>query len=324
MLPSIHIFGIHIASYALMAVLGLISYVICYIFLVEKREKLDRVTSNRLLFVSALGFIVMYFSALFFDGIYHSIEAGKLSFGSITWLGGVIGSFPAMILGIHFLVPKAKGNALYYFSLMVPGIVLGHFFGRLGCFLGGCCFGRPVAPDDALKFLGVVFPEGSSAAKLYPGEDGKSLPVYPTQLFEAVFELALFIFMLATDKKLKKYNVSVYFIAYGTFRFLLEFLRGDDRGSVGGFLSPSQWSSILIIIAAIYLILFQRGKAFKKLNEKCAVWREEAAKMPVTVLNKRGEVDNVAMLRELQELKKEGILTEEEFRTKKQEILKRM
>ena len=324
MFPAIHIFGFHVPSYSLMAVLGLISYVVCYLFLVEKKENLDRVTSNRMLFVSALGFIVMYFSALFFDGIYHSIEAGELRFGSITWLGGVLGSFPAMILLIHFLVPKAKGNALYYFSLMVPGIVLGHFFGRLGCFLGGCCYGRPVASGDAFKFLGVIFPEGSSAAKQYPGADGRSLPVYPTQLIESIFELILFFFMLATYKKLKKYNISIYFIAYGVFRFLIEFLRGDDRGSVGGLLSPSQWSSILIIIAAIYLILYQRGRVFRGLSEKCHIWREEAAKIPVTVINKQGKIDNAAMLRELMELKREGVITEEEFRNKKQEILKRM
>ena len=322
--PAIHIFGFHVPMYALMAVTGLISYVVCYIFLVEKKEKIDRVTSNRLLFVSFLGFVVMYFSALFFDGIYHSLETGKISFGSITWLGGVLGSFPAMVLGIHFLVPKAKGNAVYIFSLMVPGIVLGHFFGRLGCFFGGCCYGRPVAAGDAFAFLGVVFPEGSSAAKQYPGADGNSLPVYPTQLFEAIFELALFIVMLVSYKKTKKYNISIYFFAYGTFRFLIEFLRGDDRGSLGGVLSPSQWSSLFIIIAAILLILFQNGIIFKKLNEKCRIWREEAAKLSVTVINKKGRIDNVEMLRELQQLKREGIITEEEFKAKKQEILKRM
>lgn len=318
MYPVIHIFGIHVAMYSLMAFLGVCAYVTMYFLVVEKGEKLDRTSSNRLLFVSVIGLISLYIFAFLFNSLYHSIEEGEVVWGGITWLGGVIGSFPVILVCIHWLVPKARGNAVYYFSLIVPGIVLGHAFGRLGCFFGGCCFGKVTYGP-----FGVVFPEGSPAAELYPGADGKSLPVYPTQLFEAFFEFALFSFMILSRKKLKKYNLAIYLIAYGLFRFLIEFLRGDDRGSLGALLSPSQWSCIFLLLAAFFLVLFQKGRIFRRLNAKCALWRETARKTPVVVMGEHGP-DYVAILKELQKLREDGIITEEEFLSKKEEILKRI
>lgn len=318
MLKSFHFLGIHVAMYSLMVFLGICAFALCYVFIVEKGEKLDRVSSNRLIFASALGIVSMYIFAYLLNSLYHSIEEGKVTWGGITWLGGVIGSFPITIALIHFLVPKARGNAVYYFSLLVPGIVLGHAFGRLGCFFAGCCFGRVTD-----SFLGITFPEGSAPAKYAISVTGANHAVLPTQLFEAVFEFALFFVMIFALKKHKKYNLAVYFIAYGIFRFIMEFFRADDRGSLGALLSPSQWTCIIMVILAGLLILFQRGITFEKLKKKCAEWREIARKTPVTVMGKHG-VDNIAMLRELEKLRAEKIITDEEFREKKKEILKRI
>ena len=129
--------------------------------------------------------------------------------------------------------------------------------------------------------------------------------------------------MVIFRKKISKYNLGIYAIAYGIFRFFIEFLRGDDRGSLVGVLSPSQWTSILLIIFGVFLILFQKGFSFKKLLAKCESWREIAKKTPITIMNKKG-IDNVAMIRELQQLRNDGIITEEEFNSKKADILKRM
>ena len=318
MLPVIHIFGFHVPMYSLMTFLGVVAYAVTYYCVIERGRKLDRVSSNRFIFVSILAIIALYISAYLLNSLYHSIEEGEIVFGGITWLGGIVGCIPAMLLGIHFLVPKAKGNAVELFSLVIPGLVLGHAFGRMGCFFGGCCFGG--VTDGP---FGVVFPAGSVAAQTYPGENGASLPLYPTQLFEACFEFLLFLFMVIFRKKFTKYNLGIYAVAYGVFRFLIEFLRGDDRGSLAGALSPSQWTSIVLVIFGVLLILFQKGYVFKKLGAKCEKWREIAKKTPVTVMGKKG-VDHVAMLRELQQLRNDGIITEEEFKSKKAEILKRI
>ena len=142
MFPVLHIFGFHIPMYSLMTFLGVVAYAVTYYCIIERGKNLDRVSSNRFIFVSILGVIALYVFAYLFNSLYHSIEQGEIVFGGITWLGGVVGCVPVMLLGIHFLVPKAKGNAVELFSLVIPGLVLGHAFGRMGCFFGGMLFRR--------------------------------------------------------------------------------------------------------------------------------------------------------------------------------------
>lgn len=322
MFPSFYLLGIKISTYSLMVFLGFVAFLVTLTVTI-KIEKIRRQTANRIIFISVLGFIVLALSALIFNSLFHTIEKGVIVIGGITWLGGVIGAFPFMVFMLHKFVPKAKGNALYYFSLIVPGIVIGHAFGRIGCFLGGCCYG---GVTDSV--FGVVFPAGSAAAVQYPAEDGNSLPVWPTQLFEAVFELILFIVMMAARRKIKKYNIEIYCIAYGVFRFLIEFLRGDDRGATGFFLSPSQIMSLILLIAATLLILYRHGIVFKKLAAKCVDWRKEAEEYDDTIKHTpksaAAQPSPADAIRQLHALKEQGLISAEEYEIKKQEILKRM
>jgi len=319
MFPAIHLFGIHISMYALMTFLGVVAYFVCYFIFVEKKEKVDRGTSNRLLLVSLAGLASLYVFAFLLNSLYHSIEKGEVVMGGITWLGGIMFAIPIMILLIHFIVPKAKGRAVELCSLMIPGIAIGHALGRLGCFFAGCCFGK--VTDGP---FGISFPEGSTAAKLYPAAGGGSLPVYPTQLFEAAFEVAIFLFMVIGYKKWKKFNVPIYMIGYSVFRFLLEFLRGDDRGLLGSALSPSQWNAIIFLALGVAVLLYLLEITPNKIKSACKAWQEAADKIPVEPLKKNGEVDNAAVLSDLKRLRDEGVLTEEEYAAKKEEVLKRM
>lgn len=322
MFPHLHIMGLHIPMYSLMLVVGGLAYVIVLLITFTRWEKVQKETVYRLLIVSIFGAIVMAVSAFILNSIFHSIEEGRLVAGGITWLGGVLGAFPAMVFMIHAFVPEAKGRALYFFSLLVPGIVLAHAFGRIGCFFGGCCYG---APTDS--WLGISFPEGSSAAEKYPSATGGSMPVLPTMLFEAIFELVLFIVMLATRKKTKKYSIEIYAIAYGVFRFTLEFFRGDSRGGTGFFLSPSQLMSIILWIGALLLILYRQGKIFKKLAKKCEEWQEE---YKLDLVKKHEDRRCCAVLsatnaiRELHKLYEEGVLTKDEYEKTKAKLLERI
>ena len=134
-------------------------------------------------------------------------------------------------------------------------IPAGHCLGRVGCFLGGCCFGKPT--DSA---FGVVFPEGSDPYEFYGG----AIAVHPTQLYEAAFLLALFFVLFFW---LKKDALPFYCILYGAWRFGIEFLRADDRGSLFGLpLSPSQVISVALfilggVLLAVRLVRARRGAA---------------------------------------------------------------
>lgn len=272
MFPVWKIGPFELPMFSIMVFLGVMTFTLLSIHIVEKREKTDAKTVNRLLIAAAIGFAALFIFAFLFDGIFHSIEEGKPSFGGITWLGGVVGGFPVFLLMIHLLCPKCRGRATYYFGLFIPGLALAHGLGRIGCFLGGCCHGEPTD-----SFLGVVFPQGSPAWESYPNADGSaSLPVLPTQLFEVAFELVLFVVLMLSYKKSKKHFLPIYLLSYATFRFLIEFIRGDDRGATGISLSPSQLLSLLLILVAVFLLLFECGVTFPPLKRKIARWQQAA------------------------------------------------
>ena len=270
MLPRIEIGIFKIPSFALMIWLGIMAFTFVTIYILEKREGTKKEITNRILIVCVIGLAALFVFALGFNSLFHSIALKRIKIGGITWLGGVLGAFPTMVLSLHFLCPKIKGRALEYFDYLIPGISLAHAFGRIGCFCGGCCHG---GPTDSI--FGVCFPQGSSAAIKYPGIDGKSVPVFPTQLFEAAFGLILFIVMIACYKRLRGHFLKTYCFSYGTFRFCAEFLRGDNRGSTGFALSPSQVMSIVLIVIGILLVLYDKGIAFKKLHAKMDAYKAE-------------------------------------------------
>jgi phosphatidylglycerol:prolipoprotein diacylglycerol transferase len=314
MLPRIEIGMFNIPSFAFMIWLGVIAFTLMTIYILEKKENLRKEITNRILIVCVIGLAALAIFAFAFNSLFHSIASGTLKLGGITWLGGVLGAFPVMVLCIHFLCPKVKGNALFYFNLLIPAICLGHFFGRIGCFCGGCCYG---GVTDSI--FGVVFPEGSLAATTYPAPDGRSLPVFPTQLFEAVFELLSFTAMMVFYKKLRERFLETYCFGYGIFRFLAEFLRGDNRGATGFALSPSQLMSIVLLLIGVLLVLYRQGRVFKKLAAKMQAYREETN---VYGVNLRGEVNGV--LKQMKNLQKYGMITDEEYTLAEQDLTARI
>lgn len=312
MLPAIKLGNLIISSYAFLVVIGLLAFTVSTILILEKVEKGEKSITNRLLIISIFGFAALVFFAFLLNSIFHSIEKGQLIVGGITWLGGVIFAFPLMVFMIHKFCPAVKGEALKYFNFMIPGIVLAHGFGRIGCFLGGCCYG--VVTDSV---FGVSFPDGSLAAKQYPAPGGGSLPVLPSQLFEAGFEFLLFFVMIFLYKRLKNHFFETYAFAYGSFRFVLEFLRGDDRGGTGFFLTPSQLMSVVLIIGGVLVLLYNKELIFKKLRKK----------MEEHIVNRTAFVSNaspISAIKQLKELLDIGALTEEEFEAKKKELLERI
>ena len=145
-------------------------------------------------------------------------------------------------------MPYHKKNLMFFLNIIIIGIVIAHSLGRVGCFLAGCCYGK-----ETTSILGVTFPKGSTAYFLL----GPNHSVLPTQLIEAVFLFLLVIVLLI----IKKHQVVTYLFSYGIFRFILEFFRGDDRGSLF-ILSPSQWLSIGLIITGIILLIKKPNETY--------------------------------------------------------------
>ena len=299
--------------YTLFMILGVTAFLFTTLAIIGIREKIGNTTQKRIMVVCFLALFVLLIGAAFMDGLFHSIEEGKIVANGITWLGGVFIAFIGLWLLFHFMVPKARGKEIEFMSYLTPGIALGHAFGRVGCFFGGCCFGK--VTDLA---IGVIYPSGSPAASLYPGADGNSLPVLPIQLFEAAFELILFIVLITLLRKIKKHHAQVYAIGYSVFRFVIEFFRGDDRGSTGFFLTPSQMVGILFIILALISIFIEKDIIFHKAHNKVIFWQE----------NQRKEYEGIDRkiifdLRKLKRAYEEELLTEEEYNFMKQKLLEK-
>ncbi len=313
MLPTINLGALKLPSYGLLVLLGAIAFTVITIVLLEKVEKTPREATNKILIISIFGFIFLYAFAFITDAFFHSIEEGKIVFGGIAWLGGVLGAFPMMLLMLHRYCPDIKGRALEYFNLLIPGITVAHGFGRIGCFLAGCCYGKVTE-----SIFGVSFPEGSNAAETYPALDGGSLPVLPTQLYEALFEFILFALMMILYKRFKNHLLEAYCFTYGVFRFILEFWRGDDRGATGFAFSPSQLMSVVLVIYGIMIVLYHKGIIFKKLKSRMKEYadspRTSGAKSSLTYADK---------LAELKKMLADELITQNEYESLRTEILEK-
>ena len=135
-------------------------------------------------------------------------------------------------------------------DVFAPGVALGHVVGRFGCFFAGCCYGKPTTLP-----WGITFTDPFAAANV-----GTPLGVHlhPTQLYEAGAEFLILVLLLATEKKGRRFagrTFWLYILLYAISRFIIEFFRGDERGTVGIF-STSQFISIVLAPLAIVMLVY--------------------------------------------------------------------
>lgn len=211
----------------------------------EKTLGFSRQKTNKLLLFFGIGLAVTYLFAAFFDALFHFFDDGEFQ-GGITYIAGFLGGVICFSLLVYLFMKEERPNILKILNIIVPGILLAHGFGRLGCFSVGCCYG-----EETTSIFGILFPEGTN-----PYADGIRTPIHPTQLYEALF-LFLMFFILKYYKAIKNYRFSIYLISYGIFRFLIEiFLRGDNRGTLFG-VAPSAILSIVMLLSGITILLLQ-------------------------------------------------------------------
>lgn len=147
-----------------------------------------------------------------------------------VFYGGLLG----VILAIYLYAKKDPDLRGRIYRMVVPAFPLFHGFGRIGCFMAGCCYGVKLATPAEL--FGIF-----------------TLDRLPVQLIEAGFEFLLFAVLLFCEKKQSKTDtLQIYLVTYAIFRFCIEFLRGDAiRGFFLGF-STAQWVSLAIVIYYVY------------------------------------------------------------------------
>lgn len=168
--------------------------------------------------------------------------------GGLVFYGGLFGAIAGAFLTARYL----KCDIREYYPALVPGIAIMAGFGRIGCFLTGCCYGAETSSP-----IHVVYPDGG----IVPG----GIPLVPVQLYEAAFDFILVIVLVILSAKsegIRPHLLNLYCLVYAVFRFILEFWRADAiRGSLGPF-STSQWISLfLIVFVCVKEVLNARRKA---------------------------------------------------------------
>jgi phosphatidylglycerol---prolipoprotein diacylglyceryl transferase len=190
-------------------------------------------------------------------------EIFMIQHGGLVYYGGFIGATLAGMIYIRW-----KGLPLWKTAdVLAPSIALGSVFGRVGCLLNGCCFGRVCHLPWAIQF-----PNGSYAwdqqfnAGLV-GRESLSLPVHPTEVYDALdnFILYLLLAWLFRHKKFDGQVFATFLVGYAITRSIMEYFRGDyppDHIHYG--LTPGELVSIPIFIIGLALGLFLSQRRIKR------------------------------------------------------------
>ena len=188
------------------------------------------------------------------DNPWNLVSLDFLRSGGV-WYGGLLGAVGAgYLLMKRYQLPWWKTADAF-----APGIAIGNFFGRQGCFAAGCCWGEPTTLPWGVKFTEL-------------GHEITGVPtnvaLHPTQLYESCAMLLVFFFLLWLHKR-RRFSGQVilaYALLYSAIRFAIEFVRDDPRGDILGLttltgLSTSQLISIVIAVSALIALIIRRRRA---------------------------------------------------------------
>lgn len=243
MYPAIHIFGINIYLYGLMIGIGLIAAILLFTKR-SKAEGYDEDASFNFAIICGisgiLGAKLLYIIVEFPELIKDPILIIKNFSDGFVFYGGI---FLGVFAGYTYTRIK-KWHFLKIFDLAAPSIPLAHAFGRVGCFFAGCCYGK-----ETDSFIGVEFNNSPFAPH--------NIHVIPTQIVSSIGNFIIFGILLWFDKKKRSRDGqtgALYLIVYSVFRFIVEFFRGDPRGTVGNILSTSQFICLFIFLIGVILM----------------------------------------------------------------------
>lgn len=261
MLPYLNIFGAEISTYMLCALIGILvsGFYVCRTAKKRGHDNNDYIifmlvfacgtlVGGHILFgITKFPVIIELFSnwSKYIKNFEDFVNCMSIIFGGSVFYGGLLGG---MAVGIIY-GRKKKLDLSEYSDICAPMVPLFHFFGRIGCFLGGCCYGIE-SPFGFTVHGNELVPTINDVQR------------FPVQLLEAGLNLALFFVLahLLNKNKLKGGLFAVYLVTYSIIRFFDEFLRGDSyRGFLFG-ISTSQIISILIFIGAVIFLVVRNKK----------------------------------------------------------------
>lgn len=177
-------------------------------------------------------------------------EIFMIHHGGLVFYGGLVGAALACILYARWkLLPLWRVA-----DILAPSIALGYVFGRVGCLMNGCCYGRACSLPWAIRF-----PEGNAL-------NAPTTPVHPTQVYDSLLNLALYLALawLFRRRKFDGQVFALYLMGYAVLRSFVELFRGDYTAEhIHNGLTPAQLVSIATLAAGVLLFLVRRPREAK-------------------------------------------------------------
>ena len=235
---------------------------LCAIFVTVKLAERDGLPRERIydlsLWMLLASLVGSKFLMLFTEPEYREQPLQLLSLDFLRSGGVFYGGLLGAVLAGYLLMRRYKLPWWKTADACAPGIALGNFFGRQGCFAAGCCWGEPTTLPWGVRFSEL-------------GHEITGVPIdahlHPTQLYESFAMLAVFVFLLWLHKRRQFTGqvILVYALLYSIIRFAIEFVRDDPRGDILGLtsltgLSTSQLISIVVGISALILLIVRRRR----------------------------------------------------------------
>jgi phosphatidylglycerol:prolipoprotein diacylglycerol transferase len=195
-----------------------------------------------------IAYVLTYWKEEFADQPFSEIF--MIQHGGLVYYGGLIGATIAGSIYIRWKKLPAWKTA----DVLAPSIALGNVFGRIGCLLNGCCYGRACDLPWAISF--------PADNPLHP----PTTPVHPTQIYDALLNFGLYLFLawLFRRKKFDGQIFATYLLCYAVTRSFVECFRGDYTDLHKHLdLTPAQWISVPIFMAGLVLavVLSRRAPA---------------------------------------------------------------
>ena len=236
---------------------------LCAILITVKLARRDGLPSEKIydlslwmLLAALVGSKVMM---LFTEPEYRENPLQLLSLDFLRSGGVFYGGLLGAVLAGYLLMKRYQLPWWKTADACAPGIAIGNFFGRQGCFAAGCCWGKPTTLPWGVKFTEL-------------GHEVTGVPIdtylHPTQLYESFAMLLVFLFLFWLHKR-KRFDgqvILVYALLYSIIRFAIEFVRDDPRGDVFGLttltgLSTSQLISIVVGLSALIVLIVRRRRS---------------------------------------------------------------
>jgi phosphatidylglycerol:prolipoprotein diacylglycerol transferase len=241
----IHLFGFEqtIYTYATLIVFGTLIAALYTKWRAKKELGIIHLSNNFFYLI----FIAGFFGGKLFFYLQNPMKyLQRPHFMLDNFSGGFVfyGSFLVIIPVMIWYIKKHHMPVLPILDIMAVTTLIVHSIGRMGCFFGGCCYGKPTD-----GFTGMVFPETHG------------VKVHPSQLYEigALLIILIIIHLIKKTQTFKGQLFLSYIILYAIARSVLEIFRGDMRGFIiEDYLSHSQFIGIILIIGTV--IIYQKLK----------------------------------------------------------------